>query len=98
MNFNSELESAPRIPLKVSPKTQRKTPVILVCIFSEGSHIISHDFLHSLFSPYGNIQRILIFEKTKKWKSFIEFSNSSEAINALKFMNNKTLFDDVTKL
>ncbi len=98
MNFNSELESFPRIPFKVSPKTQRKTPVILVCVFSEGNHIINHDFLHSIFSPYGNILRVLIFEKNKKWKSFIEFSDSNEAISALKGMNNKILFDDGTKI
>ena len=51
-------------------------PVLLVCVYNRFGNIITHDYLYQLFNPYGDIVKILIFEKAKVWKTFIEFKNS----------------------
>lgn len=50
-------------------------PVLLVCVYNRFGNIITHDYLYQLFIPYGEIVKILIFEKAKVWKTFIEFKH-----------------------
>lgn len=52
------------------------SPVLLVCIYNQFGNIITHDYLYQLFSPYGSIVKILIFEKAKVWKTFVEYSEA----------------------
>jgi RNA recognition motif-containing protein len=74
------------------------TPVILVCIHNVNSTPITHDLLHTVFSTYGNILRILIFEKTKKWKAFVEYSDSDAALQARSNLDDFLLFSDGTRM
>jgi len=46
-------------------------PVLLVCIYNKFGNIITHDYFYQLFSQYGEIVKILIFEKAKVWKTFV---------------------------
>ena len=46
-------------------------PVLLVCIYNKYGNVITHDYFYQLFSQYGEIVKILIFEKAKVWKTFI---------------------------
>jgi len=48
-------------------------PVLLVCIYNQFGNVITHDYLYQLFFPYGTIVKILIFEKAKVWKTFVEY-------------------------
>jgi hypothetical protein len=66
-------DSDPSLKFKLSytdiPKT---TKVLLVCIFNKNSTIITHDILYRLFNEHGEVIKILIFEKSKLWKAFVE--------------------------
>lgn len=74
------------------------SPVLLVCIYNQQGNIITHNYLYELFSPYGDIAKILIFEKAKVWKTFIEFDRSSDAELAMEALNNKVIFPDGSKM
>lgn len=76
----------------------KQTPVILVCIHNVNNTPITHDVLHTIFSEYGQIYRILIFEKTKKWKAFIEFSDSQSALAARERLDDFLLYNDGTRM
>ena len=54
---------------------QLKTRVLLIVIFNRNSVLITHDILYRLFSDYGIVQKLLIFEKSKLWKAFLEMEN-----------------------
>jgi hypothetical protein len=60
--------------------------------------VITHDYLYQLFCPHGTIVKILIFEKTKVWKTFIEYTYADEAEKALHQLNNKVIFEDGSKM
>ena len=34
------------------------TPVILVCIYNQGSQPVTHDVVYDAFRPYGKINRV----------------------------------------
>jgi len=74
------------------------TPVILVCIHNVGGTVITHELLHTVFSTYGKILRILIFEKSKKWKAFVEYDNVEHAIEARRNLDEFLLFNDGTRM
>ena len=67
-------------------------PVLLVCIYNKFGNVITHDYFYQLFSQYGEIVKILIFEKAKVWKTFIEFTDKSSAKVAMVNMNNHVVF------
>jgi hypothetical protein len=48
-----------------------------VCIYNQFGNIITHDYLYQLFCPHGTIVKILIFEKAKVWKAFVEYDRTS---------------------
>ena len=58
------------------------SPVLLVCIYNNTGKIITHDYFYENFSPFGEIVKILIFEKAKVWKTFVEFRNVEQAEHA----------------
>lgn len=62
------------IPQMINKNTD-EGPVLLVCVYNRFGNIITHDYLYQLFIPYGEIVKILIFEKAKVWKTFIEFKH-----------------------
>ena len=73
-------------------------PVLLVCIYNKHGNVITHDYFYQLFSQYGEIVKILIFEKAKVWKTFIEFTDKSTAKSAMIGMNNHVVFEDGSKM
>ncbi len=72
--------------------------MLLVCIYNQFGNIITHDYLYQLFCPYGSIVKILIFEKAKVWKTFIEYSQVEESEKALLHLDNKVIFEDGSKM
>eukprot|EP00331_Platyophrya_macrostoma_P009992 CAMPEP_0176433480 /NCGR_PEP_ID=MMETSP0127-20121128/16047_1 /TAXON_ID=938130 /ORGANISM="Platyophrya macrostoma, Strain WH" /LENGTH=684 /DNA_ID=CAMNT_0017815915 /DNA_START=144 /DNA_END=2198 /DNA_ORIENTATION=- len=54
--------------------------------------------LHDLFSQYGKILRILIFEKMQVWKAFVEYDNVESAIKAKKNLDNFLMFSDGSRI
>lgn len=52
---------------------------------------LTNDYLHEIFSSYGDIKKILIFERGKANKSFVEFHDIKSAIAARKGMLGKNL-------
>lgn len=47
---------------------------------------------------YGEIQKILIFEKCKNWKIFVEMETLDQADKAREALNNYQLYDDGSKM
>mmetsp|Transcript_917 Transcript_917/g.822 ORF Transcript_917/g.822 Transcript_917/m.822 type:complete len:114 (-) Transcript_917:961-1302(-) len=76
----------------------KMTSVILVCVYNKNGTIITHDLLHTVFSSYGNILRILIFEKMKVWKAFIEYDNIDSALEAKRNLDDFLLFNDGSRM
>lgn len=72
--------------------TQVYGPVLLVCIYNKFGNIITHDYFYQLFSQYGEIVKILIFDKAKVWKTFVEFTDIQSAKAALVNLNNHVVF------
>jgi RNA recognition motif-containing protein len=70
------------------------TPVILVCVHDlDEDLVVTHNLLYSIFSAYGTILRILIFERANTFKAFLEFSNIHSATTARKSLNRALLFN-----
>ena len=69
-----------------------------MCIYNQFGNIITHDYLYQLFCPHGTIVKILIFEKAKVWKAFVEYDRTSSAEKALALLNNKVIFEDGSKM
>ncbi|CAD8113977.1 unnamed protein product [Paramecium sonneborni] len=75
-----------------------RTNVILVVITNKANKTLSHDKYFKVFSPFGTIQRMLIFERSLTWKTFVEFDNPESALRARSQMNDKFFCDDNTLL
>ena len=75
-----------------------ESSVLLVCIYNQFGNVITHDYLYQLFSPYGSIVKILIFEKAKVWKTFVEYQLPHQAEQALAQLNNRVIFEDGSKM
>jgi len=73
-------------------------PVLLVCIYNKLGNIITHDYFYQVFSQYGEIVKVLIFEKAKVWKTFVEFTTIHSANVALTNLNNHVVFEDGSKM
>lgn len=69
-----------------------------MCVYNKSGEIITHDLFYQLFSQYGEVQRVLIFEKAKVWKTFVEMDSAERARLACKQLNNKTIFADGSKI
>lgn len=65
--------------MRSNKESSSEGPVLLVCIYNQYGNIITHDHLYQLFCPYGTIVKILIFEKAKVWKAFVEYGSIPEA-------------------
>lgn len=76
----------------------KPTPVVLVCIYNHNNTLITHETLRKIFSQYGQVLRILIFEKVKVWKAFVEFSTLESAFEAKRKLNDYQIFPDGTRL
>ncbi|CAD8125638.1 unnamed protein product [Paramecium sonneborni] len=74
------------------------TNVILVVITNKANKTLGHDKYFKVFSPFGTIQRMLIFERSLTWKTFIEYDNAESALKARIQMNDKYFCDDQTLL
>lgn len=90
--------SQKRLDLKSSTLGKKATPVLLVCVYNINGKIISHDIFYRLFCEYGEVLKILIFDKSKVWKTFIELESSDAAENAKQGLNNFVIFDDGSKI
>ncbi|CAD8139112.1 unnamed protein product [Paramecium pentaurelia] len=73
---------------------QDTTNVILVVITNKTNKTLSHDKYFKIFSPFGTIQRMLIFERSLTWKTFIEFEFPESANKARQIMNDQLFCDD----
>jgi len=84
--------------MRVRCDSVSQSPVLLVCIYNQFGNVITHDYLYQLFCPYGSIVKILIFEKAKVWKTFVEYCEVQQAENAMTNLNNKVIFEDGSRM
>ncbi len=54
---------------------QPNTTVLLLIIPNPSSTILPHSLFYKLFSQYGEVVKILIFEKSRVWKAFVEMGD-----------------------
>lgn len=52
------------------------SPVLLVCVYDTIVFEITNELIYSRFQEYGNIVKLLIFDKREVTKLFIEFSTT----------------------
>ena len=75
-------------------ENNKNTKVLLVIILNKNSTLITHNILYNKFSKYGQVLRILIFEKSHTWKAFVEMDTLESAAQAKKYLNFDQLLDD----
>ncbi|CAD8132574.1 unnamed protein product [Paramecium pentaurelia] len=73
---------------------QDTTNVILVVITNKANKTLGHDKYYKVFSQFGTIQRMLIFERSLTWKTFVEYEFPESANKARQIMNDKLFCDD----
>ncbi len=60
---------------------QEPSKVLLVCIYDTIALDITNEIVYDKFKTYGNIVRLLIFEKHEVTKLFVEYGELQHAIN-----------------
>lgn len=60
---------------------QEPSKVLLICIYDTIALDITNDIVYEKFKGFGNIVRLLIFEKHEVTKLFVEYSELQQAIN-----------------
>lgn len=71
------------------------TNVLLLIIPNPSSTILAHSLFYRLFSVYGEVVKILIFEKARVWKAFVEMGNEQQAQQAQKHLDQTEVSDEV---
>eukprot|EP01017_Pseudomicrothorax_dubius_P026905 TRINITY_DN3041_c0_g1_i6.p1 TRINITY_DN3041_c0_g1~~TRINITY_DN3041_c0_g1_i6.p1 ORF type:complete len:529 (-),score=98.46 TRINITY_DN3041_c0_g1_i6:37-1623(-) len=74
----------------------KKSPVLLVVMYVK-NYNVEPDSIYLAFSPFGSVQRILMFERGAVTKAFVEFETAEMAENAKAQLEGKMLFEDGTK-
>ncbi|KAM3145467.1 hypothetical protein pb186bvf_002511 [Paramecium bursaria] len=73
-----------------------QTPVILVLVTNKSGRLLEHSQFFKIFSVFGAIQKILIFERKIIWKVFVEYDTPQSAKKALTL--DGTLFENTLKM
>ncbi|CAD8124455.1 unnamed protein product [Paramecium sonneborni] len=81
---------------KNSPSPSSPTPVILVLVTNKQGKVLEHSQFFRTFSVFGQVKKILIFERKIIWKVFIEYETAEQAQQAL--ILDGTLFDYQLKM
>ncbi|CAD8210294.1 unnamed protein product [Paramecium octaurelia] len=81
---------------KNSPSPSSPTPVILVLVTNKQGKVLEHSQFFRTFSVFGQVKKILIFERKIIWKVFIEYETAQQAQSAL--ILDGTLFDYQLKM
>ncbi|CAD8122961.1 unnamed protein product [Paramecium sonneborni] len=69
------------------------TRVLLVIVQNPQSIILPHSLFYRYFSNYGEVNKILIFEKGKLWKCFIEMASLQQAKISQQQLNGCQLYE-----
>ncbi|CAD8213136.1 unnamed protein product [Paramecium octaurelia] len=69
------------------------TRVLLVIVQNPQSIILPHSLFYRYFSNYGEVNKILIFEKGKLWKCFIEMATLQQAKISQQQLNGCQLYE-----
>ncbi|CAD8187935.1 unnamed protein product [Paramecium pentaurelia] len=69
------------------------TRVLLVIVQNPQSIILPHSLFYRYFSNFGEVNKILIFEKGKLWKCFIEMGTLQQARFSQQQLNGCQLYD-----
>jgi hypothetical protein len=69
------------------------TTVLLLIIPNPSSSILPHSLFYRLFAPYGDVEKILIFEKSRIWKAFVEMGSEAAARRAQEGLNGTSIMD-----
>ncbi|KAL4506010.1 hypothetical protein ABPG72_013771 [Tetrahymena utriculariae] len=76
----------------------KETRVLLVTLVNNVNNtVLQHNVYYQAFSNYGEVQRILIFQKISPWATFIEMDTVENARNARQKLNNFQILTDGTK-
>lgn len=65
--------------------------LLLIITYLPQSFPLTNDFLFETFKQYGEIKKILIFERGKTNKAFVEYNDIKHAIYARRSMLGKSL-------
>jgi hypothetical protein len=73
--------------------SEHNTNVLLVIVPNPNSVILPHSLFYRLFSSHGEVVKILIFEKARVWKTFVEMGTREEARRAQNNLNGVYITD-----
>ncbi|KAK9861720.1 hypothetical protein WJX84_002519 [Apatococcus fuscideae] len=66
---------------------------VLLCSIENQMYPVTVDPLHTVFSPYGAVQKIAIFEKNNGWQALIQYADPVSAANAKTALEGHAIYD-----
>lgn len=91
---NSSFQNVPN-----SPKTTEESPnAILLVTIHNLVYPVTIEILYQIFSKFGNVLKILIFQKNGGFQSFIQFTSPSEASTAKMTLDGKNIYNNCCTL
>ncbi|KAK9864277.1 hypothetical protein WJX84_009138 [Apatococcus fuscideae] len=66
---------------------------VLLCSIENQMYPVTVDPLHTVFSPYGAVQKIAIFEKNNGWQALIQYADAVSAANAKTALEGHAIYD-----
>eukprot|EP00884_Botryococcus_braunii_P007834 jgi/Botrbrau1/17051/Bobra.0258s0001.3 len=83
----------PNLAIQAPPVGAPGEGNVLLCAIENYAYPVVVDALHTVFSPYGFVQKIAIFEKNQTWQALIQFSDPSSAANAKHALEGHAVYD-----
>ncbi|EFJ25475.1 hypothetical protein SELMODRAFT_99329, partial [Selaginella moellendorffii] len=91
-----EYSSRQKLSEPENPKVEASR--VLLAIIHNPLYQMNVDILHQVFSPHGNIEKIVIFHKAAAVQAFIVFDSDEAAAAAKSALQGRQIFDGCCKL
>jgi len=83
---------APILP-PPTPSASQKDGNVLLCVIDNAAYPMTVEPLHTVFSKYGTVEKIAIFEKNNTWQALVQYSDIQSANNAKLALEGHAIFE-----
>ncbi|GMH40102.1 hypothetical protein BSKO_08006 [Bryopsis sp. KO-2023] len=66
---------------------------VLLCTIENQMYPVTVDALTTVFTPYGTVQKVAIFEKQGNWQALIQYGDNQSAYNAKSALESHAIYD-----
>lgn len=79
-------------------KTEKPSRVLFICVYDPIVFQLTNDLVYGLFSVYGKISKVLIFERSEVTKLFVEFLSLEDSEMAKNKLDGTMLHNNYCKM